>query len=227
MVCEMTSAFPETIKILAQQVKEARVDHAAFEVLIRGCEVSRCRATCCYDGVHLSVEEAAHVETMSLKMERDFPTGVVMESDKGGVKTVIREAEVGELAVDFPEHFAKTRCVFLDGDGYCELQKLSMKEGLDPWFHKPLTCWIHPLVIVPAGKWEERPVLTLVNRVNDPQKVKGYPGFASCTHCGREDSDGNPAWQVLESELKMLGEVCGRDLYGELSAEEVDWVREL
>jgi hypothetical protein len=85
---------------------------------------------------------------------------------------------------------------------------------------------MHPLVLVPEGKWEDRPVLTIVNSENDPQKSGDYAGYASCTHCGREDASGKPAWQVLEAELRRLGEICGRDIYGELSAREVDWVIE-
>ena len=222
----MNSAFPHTIKNLAQQVREARVDHTAFEALIRPCEMNRCKATCCYDGVHLSDEEATHVEQIA--SENDFNQGeaVITVSPKGGKKTATRVALDSELASDYPVHFPKTRCVFLDENSYCELQKYSMQKERHPWHDKPLTCWIHPLVLIPAGKWEERPVLTLVDSQSDPQKASGYPGFASCTHCGREDLSGSPAWQVLEAELKMLGELCNRNIYEELSADKIDWIRE-
>jgi len=222
----MNSSYPETVKILSQQVREARVDHAAFEILIRPCEMHRCKGTCCYDGVHLSDEEAKHVELLAKQNGLNQGEDVISVSAKGGKKTATRIANDRELALDYPQHFPKTRCVFLDENSHCGLQKLSMQEGRHPWHDKPLTCWIHPLVMIPAGKWEDRPVLTLVNAANDPQQTSSYPGFASCTHCGRQDSDGSPAWQVLQAELEMLGELCGRDIYGELSAEEVDWVRE-
>jgi len=211
----MKSAFPQTVKILAQQVREARVDYEAFET------------TCCYDGVHLSEEEVEHVESLLPELGVSHLDEVIIQSDKGGKKTAVRDAEEAELAKDFPKHFAKTRCVFLDKNGYCEIQKLSMKQGRHAWYDKPLTCWLHPLVLIPAGKWEERPVLTLVNAENDPQQKGDYKGFASCTHCGREDSQGQKAWKVLEGELRALSELCERDdVYGELSAQEVDWVFE-
>ncbi len=219
------AAFPETVKILAAQMSEARVDHAAFETLLRPCELSRCKATCCYDGVYVSDEEAGYIEDLvGDRLSDEMDAEAVIVCSGRGKKTAVRVAEEGELARDFPVHFAKTRCVFLDAGGYCGLQKLAMGDGVDPWQHKPLTCWMHPLVLVPAGRWEERPVLTIVNAGNDPQRLGGYAGYASCTHCGREDEGGMPAWQVLESELRRLGEICGRDVYGELSAEEVDWV---
>jgi len=222
----MNTAFLQTIKILAQQVREARVDHAAFEVLIRPCEMNRCRGTCCYDGVYLSDEEAIHVEKLAAENNLSEGNSVIAISTKGGKKTATRQASESELAIDHPAHFPKTRCIFLDENSHCKIQKLSMMHDRHPWHDKPLTCWIHPLVLIPAGKWEKRPVLTLVNSKNDPQKTANYAGFASCTHCGREDASGSPAWQVLAAELKMLGKLCDRDIYSELSAEEVDWVVE-
>ncbi|MGB0992936.1 MAG: hypothetical protein ACPG32_10770, partial [Akkermansiaceae bacterium] len=64
-----------------------------------------------------------------------------------------------------------------------------------------------------------RPVITLVSPENDPQKTKDYPGFASCTHCGRRDNDGIPAREALMPELKMLGDISNRDLLAELNAQ--------
>ena len=223
----MKTSFPETVKILASQITEARLDHRAFETLLKPCEISRCKATCCYDGVHVSDEEAQYIQGVVREHFSDLmDADDVIIGDSGMKKTVTRMAEEGELADDFPAHFAKTRCVFLDHQGYCGLQKFAMEQDDDPWRHKPLTCWMHPLVLIPAGKWEDRPVLTIVNAGNDPQKSVDYAGYASCTHCGREDAGGLPAWQVLEAELRRIGELCGRDIYGELSAEEVDWVME-
>lgn len=222
----MTS-FPETVRILASQITEAKVDHRAFETLLKPCEILSCKGTCCYDGVYVSDEEAGYIKGVVREFFSDSldANDVFLRTSKGQ-KTATRRAEDGELADDFPNHFTKTRCVFLDKKGYCGLQKLAMNNGDDAWLHKPLTCWMHPLVLLPASKREERPVLTIVNVANDPQKSEDYLGYASCTHCGREDEGGMPAWQVLEPELRRLGELCGRDLYGELSAEVVDWYEE-
>lgn len=220
----MKTLFPETAKILTAQITEARVDHLAFETLLRPCELSRCKATCCYDGVYISDEEAGQIREVVRKEESILLNAdeVILQTEHGQ-KTATRPAEEGELADDFPEHFPKTRCVFLDSGGCCGLQKKAMNDNLDPWLYKPISCWMHPLVLVPAGKWGNRPVLTIVNAENDPQRDGDYAGYASCTHCGRADVDGKPAWQVLEQELKRLGELCGRDIYSELSADGVDW----
>jgi len=224
------TAYPETAEVVARQVREALVDHEAFEVKIKPCELERCRATCCHDGVYLSEEEARGVrQILKNHRERLLEFGLILPVDpivsvRGGrsLKTATRPAEKGELAVDYPAHFPKTRCVFLDREGRCGIQMLSMEAGRKPWFDKPLTCWIHPLVILPATPDRSRPLLTLVTPENDPQKSEGYPGFGSCTHCGRPDDSGIPARDALIPELEMLSRISGRDLLGELNAESIE-----
>jgi Fe-S-cluster containining protein len=223
------TAYKETAGILREQLREAQLDHVAFEQKIKPCELERCRATCCHDGVYLSAEEADGIRAL-LEEHGDelraygllLPDESIIEARGGkSLKTATRVAEAGELADDYPDHFPKTRCVFLDREGRCGIQRLSMEQGRGAWFDKPLTCWIHPIVILPASRERMRPVVTLVTPENDPQRVEGYPGFASCTHCGRPDDDGKKARQVLAAELEMLGEVSGRDILGELNADGV------
>jgi len=223
------TAYPHTAGLVAEQLREALLDHEAFEQKIKPCELERCRATCCYDGVYLSEEESDGIKKLLrehwgtfLKYGLSLPDEPII-STRGGrsLKTATREAEAGELAEDFPEHFPKTRCVFLDRQGRCGIQMLSVEAGREPWFDKPLTCWIHPIVILPSGRERSRPVVTLVTPENDPQKTKGYPGFASCTHCGRPDDSGVPAHEALAPELNMLGLISGRDILGELNADGV------
>lgn len=217
--------YQQTAELLASQVRDALVDHEAFEMKLRPCTLERCSATCCYDGVYLSEEEALVVSWLGDQFRGEFeayglnlPEKTVVPARGGrALKTAVRPAEAGELASDFPHHFENTRCVFLDSIGRCGLQRLSMERELGDWFLKPLTCWIHPIVILPESRERSRPLITLVNRQNDPQKAAGYPGFASCTHCGREEAGGTVAWQVLEKELRMLGVISGRDIFHELS----------
>lgn len=215
---DQATAYLETAGVLRELMREAVVDHDAFEQRIRPCELSRCRATCCHDGVYLSAEEAHGVGRLAGEIG-GLPENPVVESRGGkSLKTATRAAAPGELAEDYPAHFPKTRCVFLDTQGRCRIQMLSAEQGRHPWFDKPLTCWMHPLVILPANRDRPRPVLTLVNPGNDPQQSGGYPGFASCTHCGRPDEGGEKARHVLAAELGMLGRVSGRDVLGELNA---------
>lgn len=227
----METRYTNTASELAEQLRDAMLDHEAFETLLQPCSLERCKATCCYDGVYLSEEEAEGVQTLARENLGRFtdyglklPENVVVSARGGKArKTATREAEQGELADDFPNHFAKTRCVFLDDRGRCGIQRMNMEDSHHPWRDKPLTCWIHPIVILPANRERSRSLITLVSSHNDPQKTQGYAGFASCTHCGRAEAQGTPASIVLETELKALSELAGRDFLAELNAPEIEY----
>lgn len=228
------TAYPQTAANLAKQLTEALLDHEAFEQRIRPCELDRCRATCCHDGVYLSQEESQGIQKLMVEHKAEFDgyaadglrlPGQAIISTRGGrsLKTATRPADSAELAEDYPAHFPKTRCVFLDQQGRCGIQMLSVQQGRAPWFDKPLTCWIHPIVILPATRERSRPLVTLVSPENDPQQAENYPGFASCTHCGRPDADGVAAKHALSAELAMLGYISGRDILAELHASGVSY----
>ncbi len=191
------SAFPKTISALASQLREAAVDHEAFEIPLPLCQLSECRATCCHDGVFLSPEEAEVIGE-----------GVETLPD-GRQKTVTVPATEDQRASDFPEHFSKTRCVFLDDQHRCKWQLQSVAEGKHPWFYKPISCWMHPILVESR---EGRPVLTLRRAENDAA------GFASQTPCGSLTQDADPARLTLAAELEMLGSIARRDFSAELNA---------
>lgn len=210
------------------QLREAAVDHPAFSRSIAPCQLAKCRATCCHDGVWLSEPEARTLAALAGEHADLFRSwGVALPGEPiipagREWKTATRDAAPEELAEDYPAHFPRTRCVFLDPQHRCAWQRLAMEQGRDPWFWKPLTCWIHPLQ-VRSENTGGRPVLTLPSPETDRQRRPGYPGFSSCTHCGRPDSAGQPAGEVLAPELTRLGALCGRDFAGEISAQDAPW----
>ena len=199
MSSEPVTIFRETIKGLALALAEAAVDHHAFEKPLPVCELARCRATCCHDGVILSPEEA---EVLSQDCEG------IIELEDGRLKTETVAAPLGHLANDFPDHFPKTRCVFLDEQHRCLWQLRAVQEGRHPWFYKPTSCWMHPLILKTEA---DRPLLTLLSRSED--KV----GFATFTQCGRSKTGAPPARESLKMELEMIGRISGRNFYGELN----------
>ena len=136
------------------------------------------------------------------------------------IRDSVAHPEIRDKVVDYPEHFAKTRCVFLRPNAKCALQSLAIKENKPTWFYKPFTCWIHPLAFT---RRDGRSLLTLYSRDNDPHNFEDYDGFTSQTHCGRvcsvETADSAPAYQVLKTELEYLSHISGRDLLAELTIE--------
>ena len=199
MSFESVTIFRETVRGLASALAEAAVDHHAFEEPLPVCELAKCRATCCHDGVILSPEEAE-------VLRRDCEG--VIELEDGRLKTETVATSSDRLADDFPGHFPKTRCVFLDEKHRCLWQIRAIKEGKHPWFYKPTSCWMHPLILkTEAG----RPLLTLLSRNEDEV------GFATFTHCGRSKVGAPPARESLKMELEMIDTISGRNFYGELN----------
>lgn len=176
------------------------VDEGSLQRRVKACDLGQCRAMCCHDGVFVSAEERATIRGMFGEE--------ALETRDGKWKTRTREAEEGELGENYPAHFPRTRCVLLDENHHCELQKRAIAEGKHPWFYKPAPCWLHPLTITPLPNG--RPLLTLPSPQDDPQTREGYPGFAPFTTCGKETADGTPAHQTLAKEVEFLMGILGR-----------------
>jgi len=198
--------------MLVRQLSEAEVDSAAFERRMKRCELARCRATCCHDGVVVGGDEVSgilglvgreHGRLGGYGWKRP-PDGRCFRAEAGRMRTATRPAAPDELAEDFPAHFPRTRCVFLDREHRCVLQRLAVDVGRHPWFWKPISCWMHPLVLRPAGADRARPLLTVPGPDDDRNR------FGSCTHCGRTEPDGEAACTVLAEELQMLEALSGR-----------------
>ena len=212
---DQPTAFSATTRLLRAQLREAAVDHDAFETPLRPCDLSRCRATCCHDGAVLSPEEADQIQHLLDSQPKQFPNlapDTALRKLSTTLKTATRAADLHEGAADFPSHFARTRCVFLNEEHKCTLQLHSVAEGHHPWYYKPISCWMHPVLLQPSDCPSQRPTLTLRTPDNDLAR------FASCTHCGRPDDEGLPAREVLQAELKMLSAIADRDFSAELNA---------
>jgi len=218
------SAYPETRAYLAELLCDAEVDHTSFSRPLRRCELSRCRGTCCHDGVFLNPDEATAIRSL-VETERatfeallpDLPDKVVVygKTDSfSGPKTATVPYPMADKAENYPAHFPQHRCAFLDAESRCTLQMRSMSKGLHPWHDKPFTCWMHPISII--QRQGQPALLTLHNEATDPQQRKGYPGFHCHTHCGKTEPTGDPAHLVLSEELAELGRIGGRDFVGEI-----------
>jgi hypothetical protein len=165
------------------------------------CDVRKCEARCCYDGVYLqSAEEdflrelVARVPALAAKLPEQFIVDGWWNGQFMGRKTATRPAHY--QATDFPAHFTRTRCVFGDESGFCELEKFARSRGQHPWTFKPATCWMFPLQEEAGGISE--PVR---GAADDPYFAGDYAGFASCVSCGRHDPAGEPWQRALAREI--------------------------
>jgi hypothetical protein len=168
---------------------------------MQACDITRCEGRCCYDGVYLQPGEeqflrelVAKVPELAAKVPAEFVVDGYWDGEAMGRKTATRPEQY--QAADFPAHFTRTRCVFGDSQGFCELEKFARQRGQHPWTFKPTTCWMFPL-----EDDNGEPVEPVRGPEDDPYRTRDYPGYASCLPCGRHEPAGQPWRQALAGEI--------------------------
>lgn len=168
------------------------------------CDLSQCEARCCYDGVYLLPAEeeflrelVARLPDLQAVLPAEFIVDGYWDGEYFGRKTATRPHEYA--SADYPPHFARTRCVFADPQGLCELEKLARRNGIHPWSFKPTTCWMFPL-----QEEDGKPATPVRGPEDDPYRSDEYPGYAPCVPCGRHDPQGLPWREALRQEIEYL-----------------------
>lgn len=214
------TAFPESEKRLRESVQRAALDKASFRRPIRRCPKGACRGMCCYDGVYLPQEQEFVLTALARREHKFFEslgvdvTGEVFVDGcwRGctGRKSVCRQRNFSKEVPGYPAHFSDTACIFLTEQGCCSFQILAEAQGLHPWYYKPIACWLFPVHLEGGKVW-------LPDSKTDTFSLPDYPGYVSQIFCGRECSEGEPAYKVLRPELEFLGKISERDLINLLS----------
>ena len=94
------------------------------------CDLEQCEGRCCYDGVYLLPAEEKFLRELVARgpaLREAVPAEFIVDGYWGGAffgrKTATRPHDY--RSADYPAHFSRTRCVFADVKGYCELEKLA------------------------------------------------------------------------------------------------------
>lgn len=129
-----------------KQINGMYIDPAIFtQPFVKSCDVCTCSGECCYYGVY--TDKSEHEIIMSAKDK------VISHMDDSQNKDPEEWFEAPEEDIDFESGIAvgtevyNGKCVFLDKQGFCTLQKMAMDEGEYKWKYKPLYCILFPLVI--------------------------------------------------------------------------------
>jgi len=183
--------------------------------LLARCDLEQCEGRCCYDGVYLLPTEEQFLRELVARVPalRDvLPEEFIVDGYWAGAffgrKTATRPHDY--TSADFPAHFSRTRCVFADVKGYCELEKLARSSGLHPWSFKPTTCWMFPL-----QDEDGEPVAPVSGPQDDPYHTREYPGYATCVPCGAHNSSNGRPWrEALTEEIEYLEQASKLPLLG-------------
>ena len=189
---------------------------------LKACDISGCEAMCCHDGVYLDEGEERRLRALvertpqlRARLPAEYIVDAWIDGEQAGRKTAVRPHAYRNPA--WPAHFARTRCVFADEAGLCELQKLGLARHQHPWRYKPFTCWMFPLGLDADTGAVEQPE---TDPADDPAAGPGYPGFVTVIPCGRHDPEGEPWWQVLSGELAHFDAVRGQPGYGSVAEDD-------
>lgn len=127
-------------------IKSLKIDPVVFtHKFVKGCDISICSGECCYYGVYAEVSERDDI----LKIKDEIKA--IMDDSQTTDDSLWFEEPVEDD--DFSSGYAagtelhNGKCVFLDKQGFCSLQKLAMKKNENKWKYKPLYCILFPLVI--------------------------------------------------------------------------------
>lgn len=192
------------------------VDFQSFSSSYDLCDLAACQGMCCYDGVYLETPEVTAIEAL-IGEERDrfeqlgirwTSSPLNKERQKGGqsrTRTALQFYDYRESA-RLPDGFKSTACVFRCSDGRCSLQQIAVDLGKDPWYFKPMGCWMHPLEL----RLGPNPTLSVSGGGASP--------FSARTQCGRQCAKGSSGFRVFRRELEVLSDLLGQDLFASVGS---------
>lgn len=148
------------------------------------CDVNLCFGECCYYGVYTDL-----IEHDIIMENKDKIIGAMDDSQ---TKDLSKWFENPEKDEDFESGIAvgtevyNDKCVFLDKQGFCTLQKMAMERGEYKWKYKPLYCILFPLVIYEGA-------LT----VDDDHLKRMH-------YCNKSENQSSTVFECCKEELKHL-----------------------
>jgi hypothetical protein len=235
---ENLTAYPQTEQACRDELSQAPVDIDSFKQHRQRCALSTCHGMCCYDGVNVN-QETAEVIQKVVEEEAEFfktigldlPTEVIIDDERyeklsvektewkglcSVKKTAVKEKPFSSIINDYPSHFDNTQCVFLLDDSRCGLQELAKEKGLHPWYYKPFSCWLFPILIAPGENQPEK--IYLPSPETEPWHVpeSDYYGYSTQVPCGKHSDCGQLGYILLQEELKFLSDIVGRNFVQEI-----------
>lgn len=160
---------------------------------VKACDVCICTGECCYFGVYTDKKE--HDKILEIKDR------IIKSMDDSQTTDVSKWFEAPEEDTDFESGIAvgtelyNGKCVFLDKQGFCTLQKIAMEDGIDRWKYKPLYCILFPVVIYEGAITVDTDHLGRMH------------------YCNKESNHTSTVFDTCKNELKhLLGEEGFKEL---------------
>jgi Fe-S-cluster containining protein len=185
---------------MEKTVKGLKIDPKIFTFSF-GC---KCTGECCHYGVYTDLKEYQHILEI-----KDKIIPLLDETQPKDVSLWFEEPEKDEsfesgIAVGTELH--NNKCVFLDGNGLCTLQKLALLEGVDQWNYKPLYCILFPLTIYEETLTIDDEHIERLKTCNN-NSANGKSIYDSCKDELRHFFGEDGLQEIEEFRLKYLNEI--------------------
>lgn len=137
-----------------------------------------CGGECCNYGVYTDLKE--HDMIMGIKDK------IIPLLDESQTTDITKWFEAPEPDEDFDSGVAvgtelhNGKCVFLDKNGLCTLQKLANNEGAHKWKYKPIYCILYPLTIYEGALTIDDDHMKRLNTCNREPNDGGLTIFDYC-----------------------------------------------
>jgi hypothetical protein len=112
---------------------------------LKHCDIKLCSGECCYYGVYTDIKEYEVIMAMKDRIIKSMDASQTTDSTVWFEEPEKDDDFPSGLAVGTEVHNGK--CVFLDKNGFCTLQKIAFEDGEFKWKYKPIYCILFPLVI--------------------------------------------------------------------------------
>lgn len=166
--------------------------------------ICNCIGGCCRDGVYTDYKEYQTILSI-----QDNVKELMDETQSKNVNEWFEQPEKDddfESGIAVGTEIINNKCIFLDKDGLCSLQKLALKEGEYKWKYKPLYCILFPLTIYDG-------VLTV-----DTDHIDRLP------YCNIDPNTKLTMYEACGEELKYL---FGQDGFKELEKYREEYLSEI
>ena len=188
-----------------KEIKGYLIDPLIFtHKFVKSCDVCICSGECCYYGVYTDkyeYEKIIEIKDRIIKSLDDSQTADVSKWFEPP-----EEDEDFESGVAVGTELYNGKCVFLDKQGFCTLQKIAMEDGLDKWKYKPLYCILFPIVIYEGAITVDTDHLARMH------------------YCNKEVNQTSTIFDTCKSEIKYL---LGEDGFKELEKYRKEYLQKL
>ncbi|MEI7811960.1 MAG: DUF3109 family protein [Ignavibacteria bacterium] len=176
-------------------IKGLKIDPVVFtHKFIKGCDIYICSGECCCHGVYTESTECEMIMGMKDRIIKSMDDSQTTDTSAWFEEPVADEDFASGVAVGTEVYNGK--CVFLDQQGFCTLQKIAMEEGENKWKYKPLYCILFPLVI------------------SDGELSIDDEHIDRMHYCNKAENQSSTVFDVCKEELKYI---LGQDGFDELS----------